>query len=143
MLISTKGRYALRVMIDIAEHPEEGYIPLKRVSARQDVSEKYLESILKILVKNGFLKGMRGKGGGYKLSLPPEKCSVQQILKLTEESIAPVACLEEGRSPCPRADECRTLPLWKGIDKAISDYLQGIMLADLLNPQRLEALNKT
>lgn len=132
MLISTKGRYALRILVDIAEDPREGYIPLKEVAARQDVSEKYLDSILKILVRNGVLKGLRGKGGGYKLSVSPQECSVETILRLTEDSLAPVACLEDARPPCPRAEGCRTLPLWKGLDKVITDYLKGITLADLM-----------
>ncbi len=132
MLISTKGRYALRILVDIAEDPREGYIPLKEVAARQDVSEKYLESILKILVRNGVLKGLRGKGGGYKLSVSPQECSVETILRLTEDSLAPVACLEDARPPCPRAEGCQTLPLWKGLDKVITDYLKGITLADLM-----------
>ena len=131
MLISTKGRYALRVLIDMAEHPTNGYIPLKEVAARQEISEKYLESVLKTLVRSGILSGMRGKGGGYKLALPPEQCSVGHILRLTEESLAPVSCLEEGRAPCPRMADCRTLSMWQGLDKVIAEYLDNITLADL------------
>lgn len=132
MLISTKGRYALRVLIDIAEQPQTGYIPLKAVAARQEVSEKYLESILKTLVKSGVLMGLRGKGGGYKLAIPPEKCTIDQILRLTEDSMAPVACLETGYPACPRAADCRTLPLWQGLEKVITEYLGSITLADLI-----------
>lgn len=131
MLISTKGRYALRVMIDLAEHQTEGYIPLKAVAERQDISEKYLESIIKLLVKGKLLTGLRGKGGGYKLTRSPELCSVGAILRLTEESLAPVACLEGESVSCPRMAECRTLPLWRGLDKVISDYLDNITVADL------------
>lgn len=132
MLISTKGRYALRVLIDMAEHDNGGYLPLKEVAARQGISEKYLESILKALVRGGILTGMRGKGGGYKLALPPEECPVGRVLRLTEESLAPVACLESGAAACPRTAECRTLAMWQGLDKVISEYLDGITLAELL-----------
>ena len=114
MLISTKGRYALRVMIDLVEHQSEGYIPLKEIAERQEISEKYLESIIKILVKAKMLDGLRGKGGGYKLTKAPEQYTAGAILRLTEESLAPVACLEDGAAPCTRAAECRTLPMWQG-----------------------------
>lgn len=132
MLISTKGRYALRVMTDLAEHPTEGYIPLKEIAQRQEISEKYLEIIIKILVKAKLLTGVRGKGGGYKLTRSPEQYTVGDILRLTEESLAPVACLEADASPCGRAAFCRTLPLWQGLDRVISEYLDGVTLADLL-----------
>ena len=134
MLISTKGRYALRVMIDLVEHQSEGYIPLKEIADRQEISEKYLESIIKILVKAKLLDGLRGKGGGYKLTKAPEQYTVGSILRLTEESLAPVSCLEEGALPCTRAAECRTLPMWQGLDKVINEYLDGILLADLVQP---------
>ena len=132
MLISTKGRYALRVMIDLVEHQSEGYIPLKEIAERQEISEKYLESIIKLLVKARLLTGLRGKGGGYKLTKAPEQYTVGSILRLTEESLAPVACLEPGASACPRAAECRTLSLWQGLDKVISDYLDRVTIADLM-----------
>lgn len=132
MLISTKGRYALRVMADLAEHPSEGYIPLKEIAQRQEISEKYLEAIIKTLVRAQMLSGVRGKGGGYKLTRPPEGYTVGSILRLTEESLAPVTCLEEDRTPCARAARCTTLPLWQGLDRVISEYLDGITLADLL-----------
>ena len=134
MLISTKGRYALRVMIDLVEHQSEGYIPLKEIADRQEISEKYLESIIKILVKAKLLDGLRGKGGGYKLTRAPEQYTVGSILRLTEESLAPVSCLENGAVPCARAAECRTLPMWQGLDKVINEYLDGILLADLVQP---------
>ncbi len=133
MLISTKGRYSLRVMIDLAEHQAEGYIPLKTVAERQEISEKYLESIIKLLVKERFLAGLRGKGGGYRLTRTPEQYTVYSILALTEESLSPVSCLEAGAAPCPRMAACPTLPLWQGLDQVIRDYLEGITLADLMH----------
>lgn len=132
MLISTKGRYALRVMSDLAEHPQEGYIPLKEIAQRQEISEKYLEAIIKILVKSRLLTGVRGKGGGYKLTRAPEQYTVGEILRLTEDSLAPVACLETDAEVCSRAAACRTLPLWKGLAQVINEYLNGITLADLI-----------
>lgn len=132
MLISTKGRYALRVLIDMAEHDNGGYLPLKEVAKRQGISEKYLESVLKVLVRSGVLTGMRGKGGGYKLALPPGKCTVGQVLRLTEDSLAPVACLEECSAACPRTAECRTVAMWRGLDRVIAEYLDGVTLEDLM-----------
>lgn len=133
MLISTKGRYALRVMVDLAEHQSGGYIPLKEVAQRQNISEKYLESIIKLLVRGKLLTGLRGKGGGYKLTLAPEQYSVGDILRLTEDSLAPVACLEAGAPSCSRAGGCRTLGMWQGLDKLIREYLDGITLAALVH----------
>ena len=132
MIVSTKGRYALRVMIDLAEHQTERYVPLKEVAARQEISEKYLENILKVLVQNGFLEGLRGKGGGYRLCKSPDQFTTGQILRLMEGSLAPVACLEAGSSPCDRAGECRTLSLWAGLNDVINKYLDQYTLADLL-----------
>ena len=132
MMISTKGRYALRVMVDLAEHPTDAYIPLKEIAQRQEISEKYLEAIIKILVKARLLTGIRGKGGGYKLTRPLEQYTVGEILRLTEESLAPVTCLEEDAAACSRAAECRTLPVWKGLDRVINEYLDGITIADLI-----------
>ena len=131
MLISTKGRYALRVLADMAEHQAEDYVPLKEVAKRQDISEKYLESIVKVLVRAGILAGLRGKGGGYRLSRAPEQITVGEVLRLTEETLAPVSCLEEGSAPCPRVTACRTLPLWQGLYKVICDYLEDYTIADL------------
>ncbi len=133
MLISTKGRYALRVMADLAQHPSEGYVPLKEIAQRQEISEKYLEALIKILVKARLLNGLRGKGGGYKLARAPEQYTIGPILRLMEDSLAPVACLEEDAPPCSRAADCLTLPLWKGLDRVINDYLDHITLADLLH----------
>lgn len=138
MLISTKGRYALRVMIDLAEQRADGFIPLKRIAQRQGISEKYLESIIKLLVKAGLLSGVRGKGGGYRLTRAPEEYPIAFILQLTEESLAPVACLEKAAAPCPRAAQCRTLSLWQGLDALIDGYLSHITLADLMHPKAAE-----
>ena len=132
MLISTKGRYALRVMVDLAEHQGEGFIPLKTIAQRQEISEKYLEAIIKLLVKAKLLNGLRGKGGGYQMTKAPDQYTVGEILRLTEESLAPVSCMETGASVCPRAVECRTLPVWQGLDRVISEYLDGITVADLM-----------
>lgn len=134
MMISTRGRYALRVMTDLAEHPDAGYIPLRQIAQRQDISEKYLESILKALVHGGLLEGVRGKGGGYRLTRPAEQVTVGNILRLTEDSLAPVACLDAGAAPCPRAAACRTLPMWKRLDTLINDFFDGVTLADLIAP---------
>ena len=132
MIVSTKGRYALRVMIDLAEHRTEKYVPLKEVAARQEISEKYLENILKVLVQNGFLEGLRGKGGGYRLTRSPDQYTVEEILMLTEGSLAPVTCLEGDENTCPRAGHCTTLPMWEKLDTIINDYLDSVSLADLL-----------
>lgn len=132
MLISTKGRYALRVMIDLAEHISEEFISLKEIADRQEISEKYLESIIRLLVKARVLDSLRGKGGGYRLKKTPEQYTVGSILRLTEESLAPVACLDNDADICPRMGKCQTLPLWKGLDKVITDYLDSVTIADLM-----------
>ncbi len=132
MLISTKGRYALRVMIDLSEHQSDGFIPLKVIAERQGISEKYLESIIKLLVKAQLLNGLRGKGGGYKLTKSPDQYTVGAILRLTEDSLAPVACLEPGALPCSRMAECRTISMWQELDKLITNYLDSITIADLV-----------
>ena len=133
MLISTKGRYALRVMIDLAEHQADGFIPLKAIAQRQEISEKYLENIIKLLVKARLLTGVRGKGGGYRLAKAPEQYTVGSILRSTEGSMAPVSCLEPDADACPRAAECRTLPMWRGLDRLIAEYFENITLADLMH----------
>ena len=132
MLISTKGRYALRVMIDLAEHQSDGFIPLKVIAKRQEISEKYLESIIKLLVRAKLLNGVRGKGGGYQLTRPPEEYTVGSILRLTEDSLAPVSCLSPGADACGKASDCRTLSMWKGLQKVINDYLDNVTVADLM-----------
>ena len=129
MIVSTKGRYALRVMIDLAEHQSEKYVPLKEVAARQEISEKYLENILKVLVQNGFLEGLRGKGGGYRLTRSPDQYTVSEILMLTEG-------LTPGASACARMANCRTYEMWKGLNDLISDYFGKITLADLALPDQ-------
>lgn len=132
MLISTKGRYALRVMIDLADHQTDDFISLKDIAQRQEISEKYLESIIRMLVKARALESLRGKGGGYKLKKAPDQYTVGSILRLTEDSLAPVSCLEDGADVCPRMTKCRTLPLWQGLDKVIHDYLESVTIADLM-----------
>lgn len=132
MLISTKGRYALRVLIDMAEHSTSEYIKLKDIAERQEISEKYLESIVKQLVVNKIVTGLRGKGGGYKLSKAPDEIIVGEVLRFMEGSLAPVACLEENSKTCPRAAECRTLEFWRGLDDTIRRYTDSFTVADLM-----------
>ncbi len=131
MMISTRGRYALRVMIDLAEHSGSEYVPLKDVADRQNISRKYLESIMTVLSKNNMVEGLHGKGGGYRLAKQPEEYRVGEILRLTENSLAPVSCLEEGADPCDRAGECKTLPMWTRLFQMINDYFDDITIADL------------
>lgn len=131
MMISTRGRYALRILIDLAEHRDAGYVTLKELAERQEISEKYLESIAKELVRARILEGLRGKGGGYRLGRAPDQINVLEVLSCMEGTLSPVACLEEGARPCSRAADCRTLPLWKGLDKLVSDYLGGFTVQDL------------
>ena len=133
MLISTKGRYALRVMIDLAEHRSEEFISLREIAERQEISEKYLESIIRMLVKAKVVESLRGKGGGYRLKKAPEDYTADNILSLTDESLAPVSCLEENADACPRAARCKTLSLWQGLDQAIHTYLKGVTIADLMD----------
>lgn len=132
MKISTKGRYAIRVMIDLAEHNTGEYIPLMDIAKRQEISEKYLESIVSVLSKKGFVQSMRGKGGGYKLSRSPDAYSIGSILRVTEGSLAPVACLENKVNGCLRAPECKTLRMWEGLETIINNYLDGITVGDLV-----------
>lgn len=135
MKISTKGRYALRVVIDIAQQRSNEYIPLKDIAKRQEISEKYLESIIKSLVKNNLIIGMRGKGGGYKLVKPPGDYNVLEILQCTEDSLVPVACLEQIPNVCNRASICKTLDLWKGLDELIREYFSSISIAQLTHSE--------
>ena len=132
MMISTRGRYALRVMIDLAEHQEDGYPPMKDVAKRQSVSLGYMEKILPVLVKNGIVEGLQGKTGGYRLIRKPEEYTLGEILRLTEGSLAPVACLECGATPCDKATDCRTLPVWTELDRRINEYLDSVTVSDLL-----------
>ena len=131
-MISTKGRYALRVMIDLAENEDGSYIPLKDIAARQDISKKYLEIIVKDMVAGGLLKGASGKGGGYMLCRKPEDYSVGEILELTEGTMASVACLAEKKNTCPRKKKCHTLPMWEEYDKMVHDFFYGKKLVDLM-----------
>ena len=135
MMVSTRGRYALRVMIDLAEQGGSGYIPMKDIAQRQGLSLKYLERILPVLAKNGIVEGVQGKGGGYRLCRAPADYTMGEILRLTEGSLAPVSCMECGSEPCDRAADCRTRPLWHGLDKVINDYLDSVTLADLMKPE--------
>lgn len=132
-MISTKARYALRVMIDLAEHQDAGYIPLKDIAARQEISEKYLEIIIKILVKGKMLKGLRGKGGGYILTREPSEYIVGDIIELTEGPLAPVACLQPDAEVCNRKDICITLPLWEKYYALVYDFFFHITLEDVIN----------
>ena len=131
-MISTKGRYALRVMIDLAQHEGEGNIPLQDIAQRQEISKKYLEIIVKELVKGGLLNGVSGKGGGYSLCREPEDYTVGEIIELMEGTLAPVSCLAEGAKACDRADFCETLPMWKEYYHMIHDFFYSKKLSDLL-----------
>lgn len=136
MKISTKGRYALRIMVDLAQQQSSAFIPLRDVSERQDISEKYAEMIVGLLSKTGFLFSSRGKGGGYKLAQPPEAITVGAVLKAVEGSLAPVSCLEIPNNVCPRADRCVTLPMWRELERRIDEYLESVTVADLVGQSR-------
>ena len=133
MMISTRGRYALRVMIDLAEHATEGYIPMKEVAQRQEISLKYLERILPVLVKNGLVEGVQGKGGGYRLSRAPEEYTVGEILRLTEGDLAPVACLGCQAEPCEKRASCKTLSMWSEFHRLTNEYFDGVTIVDLVS----------
>ena len=130
-MISTRGRYALRVMVDLAEHAGDGYIPMKEVAAKQGISLKYLEQIMPALSKNGLVEGVHGKGGGYRLTRSPGEYTVGEILRITEGNLAPVACLACDAEPCGRADECKTLSMWRGYQDLTNEYFDGVTLASL------------
>ncbi len=132
MMISTRGRYALRVMIDLAENSDGSYLAMKEVAQRQGISLKYLERILPLLVDGGLVEGLRGKGGGYRLTRDPGEYPIGEILRQTEGDLAPVACLEKGARPCERAANCQTLPLWKELDALVNGFLDSKTLADLI-----------
>lgn len=139
MLVSTKGRYALRVMIELACHEKKEYVPLSMIAERQSISVKYLESILVVLSKAGVIDGLRGKGGGYRLNRPAKDYSVGEILRLTEGSLAPVSCLNCKPNPCERAATCRTRPMWEKLDEVICSYLDSVSIADLIDsPENLK-----
>ena len=132
MIVSTRGRYALRIMIDIAENSSGKYIPMKDVAERQNLSLKYLERILPVLTKNQLLEGVQGKGGGYRLCRSPEEIKVGEVLRLTEGDLAPVTCLECGSEPCKRIQECRTVNMWNGFYEMLNQYFDGITIGDLM-----------
>ncbi|MBS5702652.1 MAG: Rrf2 family transcriptional regulator [Butyricicoccus pullicaecorum] len=135
MLISSKGRYALRLMIYIAALGDaEGKIALREVADREHISQKYLEQLVRPLMKAGLLRSVRGKGGGYRMNKPAEQCTVGSILRLTEGSLAPVACLDKKPVQCARAGECRTLPMWQKLDTLINEFFDGVTIADLAHP---------
>ena len=133
MKVSTKGRYALRMLLDLAEHREEGFIPLKDIAKRQDISKQYLEQIVSIINSSGALRANRGKQGGYMLAKEPSEYTVGQILRITEGNLAPIACLEDKVNKCERVKKCKTISMWKGLNKVITDYLDGITLQNLLD----------
>ena len=133
MKISTKGRYALRMMLDVAENQERGYVTLKDIAQRQAISKKYLEQIALQLTQVGALRAVRGHMGGYKLVKTPSEYTVGEILRITEGSLAPVACLEQRPNLCERCDFCLTLPVWTGLEKTINAYLDGITLQDIFD----------
>jgi len=135
MLVSTRGRYALRIMMELARYDRSSYIPLPLIAERQNVSEKYLESIIAVLAKAGLVEGQRGKGGGYRMSRELKDYSVGEILRLSEGSLAPVACLDGDKNSCPRAKKCQTLPMWEKLDSLINGYLDSVSLADLLRAE--------
>lgn len=136
MKISTKGRYALRIMIDLAANQSEEPIPLKDIARRQDISVKYLEQIISLLTKAGYVRGARGAGGGYQLKKEPKDYTVGMILRTTEGSLAPVYCVEDGENACKRSSSCTTIMIWKKINDAVNEVVDGITLQDLVEWQK-------
>ena len=132
-MISTKGRYSIRILLDLAQHRSGKYIPMKDVAARQDISLKYIERLTPALKTAGLIESVHGIGGGYRLTREPEEYTLWEILLLSEGDLAPVSCLQAGAEPCARAAECRTLSVWEGYYKLTKDYFSGITLADLLD----------
>ena len=132
MIVSTRGRYALRVLVEMAEHSSDERIPLKEISEKQGISQKYMESIMTLLSKNGFVDAIHGKGGGYKLNRKPEEYRIGDILRLTEGTLAPVACLEKNAAQCPKQNVCRTVGMWRKLDELIESYLDSVTIADLM-----------
>ncbi len=131
MIVSTRGRYALRVMIDLAENHKNERIPLKEIAERQGISQKYIEAIMTLLSKAGLVDAAHGKGGGYRLNKDPSQYKAGDILRTTEGTLAPVACLEKGAAPCERKNSCRTVAMWTKLDELIENYLDSVTLADL------------
>ena len=136
MIVSTKGRYALRVMVNFAQRGRDEYIPLKEIAESEGISQKYLETIMTTLSKAGFVDAVHGKGGGYRLNRTPEEYTVGSILKLTEGSLAPVSCTTQGAAACSRSTCCQTLPMWEKLEKMIDEFFEGITLADLLKEEK-------
>ena len=141
MKISTKGRYALRMLLDLAEHQNCGFIALKDIAKRQNISKKYLEQIIPIFNRSGVLKTFRGSQGGYQLAKAPDKYTVGEILRLTEGSLSPVSCVDEDPTECERSGDCAMLPVWKGLSHVINEYLDGITLQDILDQQKDRYIN--
>ena len=141
MKISTKGRYALRMLLDLAMHQQEGFIALKDIAARQHISKKYLEQIVPILNRASILQANRGFQGGYRLVNPPDAYTVGDILRLTEGSLTPIACLDLQPEGCERRNECITLPMWQGLSKVIADYLDNITLQDIIDDYQARGVN--
>lgn len=131
-MISTRGRYAIRIMIDIANHQSDGYVPMKEVASRQGLSLKYLEQILPALTKNRIVEGIQGKGGGYRLVRKPEEYTIGDILRTTEKDLAPVSCLAQGADVCERRNQCQTIDFWQGLNSVVNEYLDSQTLADLM-----------
>lgn len=136
MMISTRGRYALRVLTDLAENSDKDYIPMKDVAQRQEISLKYLERILPVLTENGIIEGIRGKGGGYRLAKKPEECTIGEILRLTEGDLAPVSCLSCDAKPCERSAECKTYPLWSEFYEYVNAFFDKKTLADIIKKEK-------
>ena len=135
MIVSTKGRYALRVMVYLAQHQDGEYVPLKEIAESEGISQKYLESIMTVLSKADFLDALHGKGGGYRLNRQPKFYTIGAILKLTEGSLAAVSCTAQGPNACNRQTCCKTLPMWERLDKMVDEFFEGITLADILKDQ--------
>lgn len=142
MKVSTKGRYALRMLLDLAEHRGDGFISLKDVAERQNVSKQYLEQIVSLLNTSNILRTNRGKNGGYMLAVEPASCTVGKVLRITEGSLAPIACLEDEVNQCSRTDICMTLPMWIGLKDVIADYLDGVTLQDMLEQYQDESADR-
>ena len=136
MKVSTKGRYALRIMIDLAMNDNGEYIRLKEIAERQSITLKYMEQIMPLLTKAGYVRSYRGNNGGYMLARSPEEYTVGDILRTTEGSLAPISCIEETPNRCPRKDYCTTLSFWEGMAKVINEYVDGITLADLMKIEK-------
>jgi len=139
--VSTKGRYALRMLLDLAEHKNKGFISLKEIAERQNISKQYLEQIVALLNTSNILRTNRGKQGGYMLAKDPSECTVREILRITEGSLAPVSCLDEEVNTCNQIDSCKTISLWTGLNKIISDYLDSVTLQDMLEQHQESAYN--